>query len=62
VRLWSEHRLHLSANFKNYDLAPDGKRFAIEESPGAAEQRTTTHVNLLLSFFDEVMRRAPVKK
>jgi len=45
----------------NYDLAPDGKRFAVQmpvESPEAQEARS--HVTLVLNFFDEVRRSAAV--
>jgi serine/threonine-protein kinase len=58
-RLWSDHRTLNNGNFKNYDLAPDGKRFAIVEPLDNADQRPTTHVNLLLNYVDEVRRRAP---
>jgi Tol biopolymer transport system component len=57
-RLWSDHRIVVTTGTKNYDLAPDGKRFAVLEPP-EAEQEPETHVNLLLNFFDEVRRRAP---
>ena len=56
-RLWSSHRLVSSENFRNYDLAPDGKRFAIVKP--IEEAKPTTQVNVLLNFFDELRRRAP---
>ena len=37
-RLWSGHRIFFSGIFQNYDLAPDGKRFAILESTEAGRQ------------------------
>jgi serine/threonine protein kinase/Tol biopolymer transport system component len=55
-RLWSDRPLFPSG-FTNYDLAPDGKRFAAvlvgdSEPPSA-------RVTLLLNFFDELRRRLP---
>jgi Tol biopolymer transport system component len=58
--LWSGHRLYVNPG-KNYDLAPDGKRFVVLEPP-EGEQKPETHVNLLLNFFDEVRRRVPASK
>jgi serine/threonine-protein kinase len=45
-----------------YDLAPDGKRFAIAMEAGTAEQggqKSDTRITFLLNFFDELRRRAP---
>ncbi len=55
-RVWSTQQL-LPTGFTNFDLAPDGKRFAIAPDPGAplAEVRVT----VLLNFFDELRRRLP---
>jgi len=47
----------------NYDLAPDGKRFAIfPELKPPTEDKGNVHVTFLLNFFDELRRRAPVTK
>jgi serine/threonine protein kinase len=46
---------------RNFDLAPDGTRLAFPMSPeGKVEQEGSTHVILLLNFFDELKRQAPV--
>ena len=45
-----------------YDLAPDGKRFAITEPVAATEEKTGTHITFLLNFFDELRRRVPPGK
>lgn len=48
-----------------YDLAPDGKRFAVVmDSGGTAEpeQKPTDSVTVLLNFFDELHRKAPAGK
>lgn len=45
----------------NYDLAPDGKSFAIfPELTAPAEEKGSVHIAFLLNFFDELRRRAPV--
>ncbi len=61
-RPWSEKRvLDLgSPPIYAYDLAPDGKRFAVVLYPdGTAEEKPVTHVTFLLNFFDELRERAP---
>jgi len=64
-RVWSEKRLsNTGANFSiaNFDLSPDGKRVAAimpVETPEV--QRAQSHVVLLINFFDELQRRAPVR-
>ena len=59
-RLWSDHRMSRTTTGKTYDLAPDGKRFAVLEILQEVEQTTDTHVNLLLNFTDELRRRVPI--
>jgi Tol biopolymer transport system component len=64
-RVWSEKRLLDlgSPPFLNYDLAPDGKRFAVILYPdGTAEEKPITHVTFLLNFFDELGRRVSPAK
>ena len=53
-RLWAAKR-DLGAYF---DVAPDGKRFAVVQAERS--EQSTQHVMLLLNFFDELRRRAPV--
>jgi serine/threonine-protein kinase len=60
-RLWSKQQLQYSGGNPNYDLAPDGKRFAIfPELKAPAEEKGNVHVTFLLNFFDELRRRVPV--
>ncbi len=60
-RLWSDYQLHAVSGALNYDLAPDGKRFAIfPELKAPAEEKGNVHVTFLLNFFDELRRRVPV--
>ena len=57
-RLWSERRLFNTGTARNFDLAPDGKRFAVLMSAQGAEPRETERgVMLGPNFFDEVRRR-----
>jgi Tol biopolymer transport system component len=62
-RLWADTILFSPGQYSNYDLAPDGKRFAIfplaEEVSG---EKPMTHVVFLLNFFDELRRRVPAGK
>jgi hypothetical protein len=60
-RLWSEKALANTVNFsKNVDLASDGKRVvAVLPAEGGESQH---HVVFLENFFDELRRRAPVKR
>jgi hypothetical protein len=63
-RLWSEKVLANTVNFsKNVDLAPDGKRvLAVMPVEGPEAQPSQHHVVFLENFFDELRRRAPVKR
>ena len=62
-RGWSDHQLRNLSGNVNYDLAPDGKRFAIFPNLSApAEEKGAVHMTFLLNFFDELRRRAPVSK
>jgi Tol biopolymer transport system component/predicted Ser/Thr protein kinase len=62
-QLWSNQQLHDFGGFLNYDLHPDGKRFAIvPEMKAPAEETGNVHVMFLENFFDELRRRAPVSK
>ena len=55
-RVWSETRLLNLGPISVYDLAPDGKRLAAM----LANDEAPTHLTVLLNFFDELRRRAPV--
>jgi serine/threonine-protein kinase len=58
-RVWSERRL-ADMPVSPYDLAPNGKRFAVvlaaDETAGAEPANSVT---VLLNFFDELKRRVP---
>jgi hypothetical protein len=63
-RLWSEKALANTVTFsKNVDLAPDGKRVvALMPAEGLETQQSQHDVVFLENFFDELRRRAPVKR
>ena len=57
-RVWSEKQLANTGITSNFDLAPDGKRFAVVMPADNPEPRETrSHVTLVVNFFDEVRRR-----
>jgi serine/threonine-protein kinase len=61
-RVWSPHPLLDSGSppVGTYDLAPDGKRFAVVlNADGTADPKPITHLTILLNFFDELRRRVP---
>ena len=61
-RLWSDKRLASTGTALNFDLAWDGKRFAVLMPADNPEPKETRgHVTLMLNFFDELRRLAPVK-
>jgi serine/threonine-protein kinase len=60
-RLWSETRFTDTGLSPNFDLHPDGKRFAVLMAADEdGEQEAPARVTLLLNFFDELLRRVPV--
>jgi Tol biopolymer transport system component len=64
-RVWSDTPLlgSLVPVTSTYDVAPDGKRFAVVlYEDGTAQEKPITHVTFLLNFFDELRRRVPVAK
>ena len=52
----------LSPVLPTYDVAPDGKRFAVVLYEDGTAQEPITHVTFLLNFFDELRRKVPVNK
>ena len=62
-QVWSDKRLLDLGRAQSYDLAPDGKRFAVVlYADGTAERRPATNLAFLLNFFDELNRRVPTRK
>ncbi len=61
-RLWSDRELHYPSAL-NYDLAPDGRRFAMfPELDAPQDPNGAIVVNFLENFFDEVRLKAPFSR
>jgi serine/threonine-protein kinase len=59
-RVWSETPIQVRQLIAaSFDLDPDGQRVAMAPRPAGAAG--PTHVTLILNFFDELRRVAPVK-
>jgi Tol biopolymer transport system component len=46
----------------NFDLHPDGKRFAVLKSPGTEQTAAVNKVSFIFNFFDELRRKFPLGK
>ena len=62
-QLWSDVQFHdpMGAG-RNFDLHPDGQRFAVLKSPESNSETKLDKVTFILNFFDELRRIAPPKK
>jgi hypothetical protein len=61
-QVWSEKRLLDLGILSSYDVAPDGRRFAVVlYADGTAEQKPITNLTFLQNFFDELQRRVPAR-
>jgi hypothetical protein len=61
-QVWARENLpSLGGNYP-YDLAPDGKRFAVVLNPVGTQVRSSDSVTVLLNFFDELRRKVPSGK
>ncbi len=58
-RLWSPGQFTELAGSPNFDLHPDGQRFAVLKAPAAAEAAPVNKVTFIFNFFDELRRKAP---
>jgi hypothetical protein len=57
-QIWCGRQLAYTSLRVNFDLAPDGKRFAVlMPVEGAGLRARQSHVTLVLNFFEEVRRR-----
>jgi serine/threonine-protein kinase len=62
-RVWFQTNLAFLGGNYPYDLAPDGKHFAVVMSPvESQEQKPIDSVVVLLNFFDELRRKVPPGK
>jgi Tol biopolymer transport system component len=46
----------------NFDLHPDGKRFAVLKAPGTEQTTAVNKVSFIFNFFDEIRRKFPPGK
>jgi hypothetical protein len=46
----------------NFDLHPDGKRFAVLKAPGTEQAAAVNKVSFIFNFFDEISRKVPPGK
>ncbi len=61
-QLWSPGQFtDRGANF-NFDLHPDGKRFAVLKAAGTEQAAAVNNVSFIFNFFDELQRRVPSGK
>ena len=55
-RLWSEAQLLPRGGTRQFDLHPDGKRFAVLKAPETQAEAKRDKAVLILNFFDELRR------
>ena len=60
--VWSPGQFSSSSFALNFDLHPDGKRFAVLKSPGTGEVPKVDKVSFIFNFFDELRRKVPTGK
>jgi len=58
-QLWSPGQFTDRALNYNFDLHPDGKRFAVLRAPGPEQAAAVNKVSFIFNFFDELRRKFP---
>jgi Tol biopolymer transport system component len=62
-QLWSPGQFtERGAGNNNFDLHPDGKRFAVLKAPGTEQNAAVNKVSFIFNFFDELRRKVPPGK
>ena len=61
-RLWSPGQFTELAGNLNFELHPDGKRFAVLKASGTGEAPKLDKVTFIFNFFDELHRKVPSGK
>jgi len=56
-QLWSPGQINCSAFALDFDLHPDGKRFAVLRASGGGEVPKMDKVSFIFNFFDELRRK-----
>ncbi|HXZ20301.1 MAG TPA: protein kinase, partial [Candidatus Acidoferrales bacterium] len=60
--LWSEGQFTSRGLAINFDLHPDGKRFAVLKSPAGEPEQQFNKIVFVSNFFDELRQKVPPKK
>jgi serine/threonine-protein kinase len=58
-QLWSPGQVISLGGINNFDLHPDGRRFAVLKAPDTEETAAVNKVNIVLNWFEELKRRVP---
>ena len=61
-QLWSPGQFTDRGLSNNFDLHPDGKRFAVLKAPGTEQAPAVNKVSFIFNFFDEISRKVPPGK
>ena len=61
-QLWSPGQFTDRAGSYNFDLHPDGKRFAVLKAPGTEQTAAVNKVSFIFNFFDEIRSKFPPGK
>jgi eukaryotic-like serine/threonine-protein kinase len=61
-RLWSPGQFTDVGHPINFDLHPDGKRFAVLKAPATGETLPVNKVSFIFNFFDELRHKVPTGK
>jgi Tol biopolymer transport system component len=61
-QLWSPGQFTTRGTSPNFDLHPDGKRFAVLKAPGTGETPPVNKVSFIFNFFDELRSKLPPGK
>ena len=62
-QLWSPGQFtERGLGFSNFDLHPDGKRFAVLKAPGTEQAAAVNKVSFIFNFSDEIRRKVPPGK
>jgi serine/threonine-protein kinase len=61
-QLWSPGQFNTSGTARNFDLHPDGKRFAVLKAGVTGEVPKVDKVTFIFNFFDELRRKVPSGK
>jgi len=61
-QLWSPGQFNCSGSSLDFDLHPDGKRFAVLKVGSTGEAPKMDKVSLIFNFLDELRRKVPTGK